>query len=188
MTTNLSVIANVKQLRTGGGFRILLPFFWTSWGDGVLNSAISNSFHNQVEFGTILEGLRNLGGFEPPLGTLLNTVTGRIQLKRDGTRRRTGGEVRGKLPNGVGNQYPSHHLWNMVYPALLPLLPLMRTPRLQAVDWTNAPPDLKGLVRFAERQNLARVPSHFKSSLLPHSHLSYATDCLTGLLASVISS
>jgi len=27
MTTNLFVIANVKQLRTGGSFRILLPFF-----------------------------------------------------------------------------------------------------------------------------------------------------------------
>jgi len=27
MTTNLSVIANVKQLRTGGSFRILQPFF-----------------------------------------------------------------------------------------------------------------------------------------------------------------
>ena len=27
MTTNLFVIANVKQLRTGGGFRILRPFF-----------------------------------------------------------------------------------------------------------------------------------------------------------------
>ena len=27
MTTNLFDIANVKQLRTGGGFRILLPFF-----------------------------------------------------------------------------------------------------------------------------------------------------------------
>ena len=27
MTTNLYVIANVKQLRTGGSFRILLPFF-----------------------------------------------------------------------------------------------------------------------------------------------------------------
>jgi len=29
MTTNLFVIANVKQLRTGGSFRILLPFFRT---------------------------------------------------------------------------------------------------------------------------------------------------------------
>jgi len=40
MMTNLFVIANVKQLRTGGSFRILLPFIRTSWGDGVLNSAI----------------------------------------------------------------------------------------------------------------------------------------------------
>jgi len=61
MTTNLFVIANVKQLRTGGSFRILLPFFRTSWGAGILNSAIFNSFHNRVEFGTILEGLRNFG-------------------------------------------------------------------------------------------------------------------------------
>jgi hypothetical protein len=68
MTTNLFVIANVKKLRTGGSFRILLPFFRTSWGVGVLNSAIFNSFHSRVEFGTILEGLRNFegGGFEPP--------------------------------------------------------------------------------------------------------------------------
>jgi hypothetical protein len=54
MTTNLFVIANVKQLRTGGSFRILLPFFRTSWGVGVLNSAIFNSFYNRVEFGAIL--------------------------------------------------------------------------------------------------------------------------------------
>jgi hypothetical protein len=44
----------------------------------------------------------------------------------------------------------------MVYPALLPL---MRTPRLPAVDWTDAPADLNGLVRFAKRRTLvsARV-------------------------------
>jgi len=62
MTTNLFVTANVKQLRTGGSFRILLPFFRTSWGVGVLIAATFNSFHNQVEFGTILDGLRNFGG------------------------------------------------------------------------------------------------------------------------------
>jgi len=62
MATNLFVIANVKQLRTGGSFRILLPFLRTSWGVGVLNSAIWNSFHNRVEFGTILEGHPNFGG------------------------------------------------------------------------------------------------------------------------------
>jgi len=38
MTTNLFVIVNLKQLRTGGSFRILLPFFRTSWGLGVLFS------------------------------------------------------------------------------------------------------------------------------------------------------
>jgi len=62
MTTNLFVIANVKQLRTDGSFRTLLPFFRTFWGVGVPNSAIFKSFHNRVEFGTILEGLRNFGG------------------------------------------------------------------------------------------------------------------------------
>ena len=77
MTTNLFVIANVKQLRTGGSFRILLPFFRTSLCVGVLNSAIFNSFHNRVEFGTILEGLRNFEGGrglnppKAPLGTPL---------------------------------------------------------------------------------------------------------------------
>ena len=54
---------------------------------------------------------------------------------------------------------------NMLYPALLPL---MRTPRLPLVDWTDAPTDLNGLVRFAERRNLfsMRVSSHFRRSLL----------------------
>ena len=40
MTTNLFIILNVNQLRTGGSFRISLTFFRTSWGAGVLNSAI----------------------------------------------------------------------------------------------------------------------------------------------------
>ena len=68
MTTNLFVIANVKQLRTDGSFRILLPFFRTYWGGGVLNSAIFNSFHNRVQFGTILEDLLEFrwGGVEHP--------------------------------------------------------------------------------------------------------------------------
>jgi len=54
---------------------------------------------------------------------------------------------------------------NMVYAALLPL---MRTPRLPVVDWTDAPADLNGLVRFGERRNLfsVHVPSHFNWPLL----------------------
>jgi len=47
-----------------------------------------------------------------------------------------------------------------MYPALLPL---MRTPPLPVVDWTDAPADFNGLVRFAERRNLVavRVPPLF---------------------------
>ena len=53
---------------------------------------------------------------------------------------------------------------NVVYPALLKL---MRTPRLPAVDWTDAPTDLNELVRFGERRNLvsARVPSRSERAI-----------------------
>jgi len=40
MPTILFVIVNVKQLGTGGSFIISLAFFRTSWGAGVLNSAL----------------------------------------------------------------------------------------------------------------------------------------------------
>ena len=92
-----------------------------------------------------------------------STTDGGVQLKLDGTRWSMGGEVKGKLANGVGSQSPSHCFTlprYLVYPALLPL---MRTPRLPVVDWTDTPDDLNGLVRFAERPNL--VPSHFKRTL-----------------------
>ena len=48
-----------------------------TWGVGILNSAIFNSLHNRVEFGTILEGLRNIGGggVNTPLGTPLVCTT-----------------------------------------------------------------------------------------------------------------
>ena len=54
---------------------------------------------------------------------------------------------------------------NVVYP---PLLTLMRTPRLPAVDWTDSPADLNGLVRLGERRNLvsARVPSGSARALI----------------------
>ena len=67
MTTNLFVIANVKQLRIQVVLEFYCFFFRKSWGVGILNSAIFNSFHNRVEFGTILEGLRNFGGGEVEL-------------------------------------------------------------------------------------------------------------------------
>jgi len=67
MTNNLFVIANVKQLRTGGSFRILLPFFRTSWGVGILNSAIFNIFHNRLNLTRAWRafGISGGGGLNP---------------------------------------------------------------------------------------------------------------------------
>jgi hypothetical protein len=65
---------------------------------------------------------------------------------------------------------------NMVYQALLPLT---CTPRLPVVNWTDTLAYLSGLVCFAERCDLvsARVPSHFKHSLLKFASMCYVT-CL----------
>jgi len=78
----------------------------------------------------------------------------------DGTRWRMGGEVKGKLANGVGSQYPSHYLgtWCIHH--------YYRWWHTSAagsrLNW-RPPADLNRLVRFAERRNLvsALVPSHF---------------------------
>ena len=47
------------------------------------------------------------------------------------------GEVKGKLANAVGNQYPSHYLGTR---CIQHYYRWWRTPRLPAVDWTDAPP------------------------------------------------
>ena len=65
MTTNLFVIANVKQLRTYVVLEFYCLFFRISLCVGVTNTAIINSFHNRVEFSTILE-FRGGGRLEPP--------------------------------------------------------------------------------------------------------------------------
>jgi len=68
MTTNLFVIANVKQLRTVGSLRILLPFFRTSWCVDVLNSEFfSRDFGGPSEF--------REGVFETPPPPRYATVT-----------------------------------------------------------------------------------------------------------------
>ena len=75
---------------------------------------------------------------------------GRVQLKRDGTRWRTGGEVKGKLANGVGSQYSSHYLgtWCIQH-----YYRWWRTPRLPAVDWTDAPRRFKWTRPFSRKTN-----------------------------------
>ena len=69
MTTNLFAIANVKTIANLGSFRILLPFFpniLVCWRPKFIN--FFNSFHNQVEFGTIFWRAFGIsgGGFEHP--------------------------------------------------------------------------------------------------------------------------
>ena len=60
-------------------------FFWISWGFGILNSAIFNSFYNRVEFGTILEGLRNFGEVLNPQTPLQYTTVGYGTPQTDAT-------------------------------------------------------------------------------------------------------
>ena len=64
------------------------------------------------------------------------TDISRLQLKCDGTRWRTGGEVKGKLANAVGCQYSSHYLGTR---CIQHYYRWCRTARLPAVYWTDAP-------------------------------------------------
>ena len=91
----------------------------------------------------------------------LHSLACRLQLQRDGTRWRTGGEVKRKLANGVGSQYSSHYLGTWNYRCCTHL-------GCQQSTELTPPADLNGLIRFAERRNLvcARVPSHFNRPLL----------------------
>ena len=75
--------------------------------------------------------------------------SGTVQLKCDGTRWHTGGKVNGKLANGVGSQYHFTLPRNMVYPALLPLMP-HTSAASSRLNWRPTA-GLNGLVRFAER-------------------------------------
>jgi len=81
------------------------------------------------------------------------------QLKRDGTRWRTVGEIKGKHASAVGSQYLSHYLATWCIQHYYRWCAHLGWP---AVDWTDAPADLNGIVLFAEERNVisARVPSH----------------------------
>ena len=81
------------------------------------------------------------------------------------------------------------HLWKLLYMFRVVSPPIIRstyncicTPRLPVVEWTDSLVDLNGLVRFAERRNMvsARVPSHFKRSLLNSNRLSDKPVCWIG--------
>jgi hypothetical protein len=86
---------------------------------------------------------------------------GRVQLNCDGTRLCTEGEVKGKC-----SQYSLHYLGTLY---IQHYYRLMRTPRLPVVDWTDAPADLNGLVRFAERRNWFLRVCHYISNAVYNS-------------------
>ena len=97
----------------------------------------------------------------------------KVQLKGDDTRWRTGGEVNGKLANGVCSQYPSHYLGTCCVQHYYRWCAHLSCQ--QSTELTPSPADLNGIVRFAERRNVgsARVPSHFKRGLPYFSTLSH---------------
>ena len=78
---------------------------------------------------SFLEG-RLKPGLSLALELALATWSCRAETECAGTRKRTGGEVKGKKANGGGSQQ-SCTVSDTVYPALLPL---MRSPRLPAAD------------------------------------------------------
>jgi len=87
----------------------------------------------------------------------------RVQLKCDGTRWRMGGEVKGKLANGLGSQYSdttSQHGVSGITTA-----DAHTSAASSRLNWR--PRRFKWTHRFAERRNLvtACVPSHFKRRL-----------------------
>ena len=90
------------------------------------------------------------------------------------------GEVKWKLANGVGSQYSSHYLvtWCIQH------YYRWCAPRLPVVDWTDAPADLNGLVRFAKRRNLVSGLCHhiltgLYTNVIPEKWLRDATNTLT---------
>jgi hypothetical protein len=98
----------------------------------------------------------------------------RIQLKCDGTRCRTGGEVKGKLPNAVGSQYPSHYVGTRCIQHYYRWCRIPRGCR-QSNELTPPPPGRFKWTRSVsrERRNLVSAhvssyfnwPSHFRRCL-----------------------
>ena len=89
----------------------------------------------------------------------------RVQLKCDGARWRTGGEVKGKLANAVGSQYASHYRGTRFIQHYYRWCAHLGCASSR-LNW-RPHADLNGLFHFAERRNLVPVlvPSYFQRSL-----------------------
>jgi len=84
-----------------------------------------------------------------------------------------GDEKKGQVKGETGMEWVASTLHTTSEHGVSSITTAVRTPRLPAVDWTDSPADLNGLIRFAERRILvsALVPSHFKRSLHTPCHL-----------------
>ena len=109
-----------------------------------------------------------------------DTMRSRARSEPGGTRWRTGGEVKGKLMNGVGSQY-SHatfRTWFIQhYSSWCAHLGCQQSTEL------TSPTDLNGLARFRERRNLvsARVPSRSARAITTYFHLVNDTGLVWGM-------
>ena len=88
----------------------------------------------------------------------------RVQLKCDGTLWHTGGEVKGKLANGVGSQYPSHYLGTWCIQHYYRWCAHLGWP---VVDWTDAPCRFKWTRPFRGKTKIwfLRVCHHISTDL-----------------------
>ena len=95
------------------------------------------------------------------LHQVTQSISRRLQLKCDGTRWRTGGEVKGKLANGVGSQYSSHYLGTWCAQHTVDAHTLAASSRLNwrplRYKWTRP---FRWKTKSGFRAS-ARVPSHF---------------------------
>jgi hypothetical protein len=101
----------------------------------------------------------------------------RVQLKRDGTRWRTGGEGRGNwLMEWVASTL---HTTSQHWVPSITTADAHTAAASSRLNW-RPPANLNGLVRFAKRRNLfsARVPSYFKRSLLNLTSSQYSSNYL----------
>jgi len=94
---NLFTLWTALDIFREPGYRSLAPRYKPQ-GPGI-------EFRHEEERFLVSKTLETCSGVQPDSYSI-----GRLQLKCDDTGWRTGGEVKGKLANGVGSQYSSHYL------------------------------------------------------------------------------
>ena len=107
-----------------------------TWHSGLASSCPSFIYFFRLSFAHfhssfLLSSVLNLSSFVPLIFLCSFASLLEAETESDGTRKRTGGEVKGKKRRMEGVASTVVTVSDTVYPALLPL---MRTPRLPATD------------------------------------------------------